>query len=212
MKKKRGRIIFLVGADGSGKSYFSSWLHTYLLEKQYSSVIVWSRFNNYFSKPLLGMLRFTGHNYYKEYKGVLFGFHDFENLFFFRSIFIFLQMIDVNISSYYNIISLTKKKDIIVCERGPFDTLVDVLVDVNFKDTIFKKCFLFSLKTRFDVYFIDRDIDKIISSRNELAYDFKLQRKIDMYRSMSKIFNWTVINNNGDVENTKKQIVSNIAI
>ena len=212
MNRGDGRIIFLVGADGCGKSYFSKWLHAYCMEKDYSSVIVWSRFNNYFSKPLLGLFRITGHNYYVYRDGSTFGFHDFESLSIFRYIYVFLQMIDVNIATYNKIVKPKKKFDVVVCERGPFDTFIDVLIDVDLQDTIFRKNFFYVLNSNFSVCFIDREFKNIIQSRGELKYDFKLQRKIFMYRKMSKIFHWSIIDNNGTIDDTKKQIINKLDI
>ncbi|MFA7156736.1 MAG: hypothetical protein WC123_03495 [Bacilli bacterium] len=212
MKSSQDDLVFLVGADGCGKSYFSSWLQTYFVQNGYSSNLVWSRFNNYFSKPILGILRVTGHNYYKEHDGIRFGYHDFENFFVIKTIYIISQMLDVNIATYFKILRSRKKFDNTICERGPFDTLVDVLVDVNMKDIPFKKIFFCIIKNNFKVFFIDRDIDKIISSRNELKNDFKLCRKIDTYRILSEKFNWVIIDNNGSIDNTKKQILKNFTL
>ena len=205
-------VIFFVGADGSGKSYYSKWLQEYFSNKKYSTIVVWSRFNNYLTKPLLGVLRFTGHSYYREHAGVMFGYHDFERLLFLHPIYIFLQIIDVNLASYFKIYKIKKKYDVVICERGPLDTLVDVLVDVGRNNIYFKKIFFYILKKNITVFFIDRDADKIISTREELIYDYKLQRKIDTYRRMSLEFNWNVIDNNGRIDETKKQILSHISI
>jgi hypothetical protein len=88
-------------------------------EKGFRSCIVWSRFHNYLSRPLLALSRLSGHNYYKQYDGIRFGFHDFETIPLFGWLFILLQAVDVNISAFLNITRIRPKYDVVICERGP---------------------------------------------------------------------------------------------
>ena len=92
-------LISIVGVDGSGKTTLASWLSDELSAQGREPVLVWSRFRNYLSKPLLALTRITGHNYYKTIDGVKFGFHDFERLVGYREIFALLQAVDVNIAA-----------------------------------------------------------------------------------------------------------------
>ena len=63
---KLPRIIFFVGVDGAGKTLYANMLLEELKRRGVDCRHVWSRYNNYLSKPLLGLTRLTGHNY-KEY-------------------------------------------------------------------------------------------------------------------------------------------------
>ncbi|MFQ5644536.1 MAG: hypothetical protein ACE5FQ_12695, partial [Thiogranum sp.] len=125
------KIIFIAGVDGCGKTTLSRWLDEYLLSEGVRTSVVWSRFNNYLSKPLLALTRFTGHNYRKTIDGEKFGFHDFEGLHIYNRVFVLLQAIDVNIATYLKIRRPLQATDVLVCERGPWDTLVDVMADTG---------------------------------------------------------------------------------
>lgn len=74
----RPQLILLMGTDGAGKSYFATWLARRMQQSGIDATIVWSRFNNYVSKPYLAVTRLTGHNRYERIDGARFGFHDFE--------------------------------------------------------------------------------------------------------------------------------------
>ena len=102
-------LISIVGVDGSGKTTLASWLVDELAAQGHRPVLVWSRFRNYLSKPLLALTRLTGHNYYRTVDGVKFGFHDFERLVGYRELFAVLQAIDVNIAAYARIADSTLK-------------------------------------------------------------------------------------------------------
>ena len=112
-------LIIITGADGVGKSSISRWLVERLLTRGVKAGLVWSRFGNFFSKPFLALARLSGHNFYKTFDGVLFGFHNFENLKGFRYLFALMQAIDVNIAALKNIRGAKKKYNVLVCERGP---------------------------------------------------------------------------------------------
>ncbi len=209
-KDKIPGLICIAGVDGSGKTSLTNWLVGTLDEQNYKVESVWTRFNNYLSKPLLAMTRLTGHNHRSCIDGIKYGFHDFEKLFIYREVFALLQAIDTNIAAYFKITRKIPTVDCLVCERSPWDTLVDVIVDTGRYDFIYKwlsALFLHQVRKKSLVLFIDRDYEKIIGSRTELEHDYKMQEKISTYRRMALQEGWFVINNNDSIENTKKQIL-----
>jgi hypothetical protein len=126
-------LIFIAGTDGSGKTHLANVLKNALSDHGYRTEVVWSRFQNFFSKPFLALTRLSGHNHYRMIDGVLFGFHDFQNLGLLRWLFAILQAIDVNIGTYLNITRKRRNVDVLICERGPWDTLCDVMVDTGLR-------------------------------------------------------------------------------
>lgn len=130
------KLISIVGVDGSGKTTIANWLADELSKRGLKTELVWSRFRNYLSKPLLAATRMTGHNYYKKHDDVLFGYHDFDNLVGYRELFALTQAIDVNIGAYWYINRVKKTSDTIICERGPWDTLVDVASDTGIESLL----------------------------------------------------------------------------
>lgn len=202
-------LISIVGVDGSGKTTLANWLAGELAAQGCEPVLVWSRFRNYLSKPLLALTRLTGHNYYKTLDGVKFGFHDFERLVGYRELFAALQAIDVNIAAYARIHRQRMRSDMVICERGPWDTLVDVTADTGLSWLPTSPLgSLYSLLMRRDarVLWISRGRDSILRTRPELVHDHKLGPRMAVYARLAERHAWHVIDNNGTLDEAKVQI------
>lgn len=212
MAKKNGlpEIIFIAGVDGCGKTTLAHWLSEHLVAQGVNSTIVWSRFNNYLSKPLLALTRLTGHNHRHTIDGVRFGFHDFENLHGYKQLFVLLQAIDVNIAVRFKILRALRTSEVLVCERGPWDTLVDVMADTGMEklhDWLIGKMYTMQIKGRSSVLHISRSYQNIIETRGELVHDYKLEHKIALYAKLAEQKNWHTIDNNKSLDDTKRAIL-----
>lgn len=202
-------LISIVGVDGSGKTTLANWLASEAKAQGHNPVLVWSRFRNYLSKPLLAITRLTGHNYYKTIDNINFGFHDFEKLIVYRELFAILQAIDVNIAAYMRISRQRTISNPVICERGPWDTLVDVTTDTGLDWLPTSQLgAVYSLTMRHDaqVLWIKRSRDNILETRPELVNDHKLMPRMEVYEKLAMRHNWHVIENNGSLEAAKEQI------
>jgi thymidylate kinase len=206
-------IISITGADGSGKTTLTRWLKSYLQQNGTRVKELWSRYNNYFSKPLLAAARVTGHNYYEQKSGTLFGYHDFQDLPVFRRFYTLLQCIDVNIATWKNILRHKEDDAILICERGPWDTLADVMLDTGddglYEKTI-GKMFVKNVMKQFKVIYISRLYENIIQTRPELTYDRSLKRKIEIYEHLCRKFGWHIIENNESLKKTKEKLIQTL--
>ena len=136
------------------------------------------------------------------------GYHDFENVWWLRWPFAFLQMVDVNIASWLKF-RLLKDVDVAVFERSAWDTLSDVMADTGIDElekSWIGRNIVRGFRRKCEVLWINRNIDLILDSRKELEADYKLDRKIENYARLSKFFNWTEITNNGSFEETKQRL------
>ncbi len=207
--------LFITGTDGSGKSTLANWLKKHLEDNGIPVKTVWSRYNNLFSKPLLAATRLTGHNYYERHDGHLFGYHDFQKLSFFKKVYTLLQCIDVNIATYRKILIHNRRNHFLICERGPWDTMVDIMLDtgnINLHKTFTGQLFIKPVMKSFSVVYIFRNPKNIIRTRPELAYDRSLVDKVNIYQTLARAFNWMVIDNNGSLDTTKKHLIQSINI
>lgn len=202
------RIIGVTGVDGSGKTTLTDWLRRELQDRGHEPGFVWSRFNNYLSLPFLAGTRLSGHNVYKVHDGVRMGFHDFERLPVpLRYLFVGLQAVDVNIATLLKIRNPSRNLPVTICERGPWDTLVDVAADTALDDLVrpfMVRLFCGQIAGRTDLVLIDRDADRIEAARPELKFDTKLRQRQRLYRDLAASEHWTVLDNNGDLDDTKK--------
>jgi len=208
------RIIFLTGVDGSGKTCFARKLVDILNSQGISSIHVWSRFNNYFSKPLLAFTRIVGLNYYEVRNGVRTGYHDFEKSEIVSRIFILLQLLDVWIASIIRFwIPIIKSRKIIVSDRGPYDTLIDVALDTgkkNLPNTLMGRLYLKSIPFSHKVFFLSRDRHKIEQSRPDIKNDRKFQRRLELYLANEKVLNFQRISNNASIDEAIEQIIDEL--
>lgn len=202
------RIIGVTGVDGSGKTTLTDWLRQELQARGHAPGFVWSRFNNYLSLPFLAATRMSGHNVYRVHAGVRMGFHDFESFPLpLRYLFVGLQAMDVNVATLLKIHMPSRHTLVTICERGPWDTLVDVAADTalgGLMNPFMAGLFCSQVAWRTDMVLVDRDADFIEGSRPELKFDTKLRERQRLYRRLADIGGWKILDNNGDLNDTKR--------
>ena len=208
------RLIFIVGIDGSGKSFFTEQLISELRKRQIPAVHLWSRFNNITSKPLLGLCRLLGLNYYEKHHGVLIGYHDFEKSKFISGLFVVFQIIDLWLVTVFRLWPKMLGKKVLLCDRGAYDTLIDVMVDTKNRllvNSFIGRAFVLPLPRNHKVFLLQRDPEKIFTSRQDVKIDKNFGLRYDLYRECAKTFGWTVIENNGTPEDTLRNLLSQLS-
>ena len=203
------KIVFLAGVDGCGKTTLAHKVIDRLNSKGIPAVHVWSRFNNYLSKPLLAFARVLGLNYYEVKNGTKIGYHDFEKCNIISCLFISLQLIDVWIASIAKFwIPIIKHKQVIVSDRGPYDTLIDVALDTgmaNLPDSLLGELFYRSIPFPHKVFLVVRDKNKIELSRSDIKCDRKFQKRMDLYVANENTLAFQRVSNNDSIDQTVSQ-------
>ncbi len=191
------KLILIVGVDGAGKTLYTNMLLNKLNERGFQARHVWSRYNNYLSKPLLALTHLTGHNYRENHNNIEFGYHDFFRSQVISSLFAMCQTVDVNIATYFKIRRHVSTNKVLVCDRGPYDTLVDVMLDTGRSglNDNWVRFFLSGLPKDHLVFYLYRPLEEIYASRPELKYDRNLPRKNELYDRCCDYFGWEKIEN-----------------
>jgi hypothetical protein len=206
-------LIFITGVDGSGKSFFAEKLLEELKTRGLPVRHVWSRFNNICSKPLLAFCRLIGLNYYETKDGTRIGYHDFEKSKIISWCFIFCQLIDIWIVTLVKIWPQIVKGKILVCDRGAYDTLIDVMVDTKNRSLCASKlgaAFLLLLPRNHQVFFLMRDSGRIFRSRPDVSIDKNFELRCALYRACAARFGWLTVDNNNAPEETLGRILSEL--
>jgi hypothetical protein len=192
-------ILSFVGCDGSGKSTLARHAVGTLRRLGRNPVLVWSRFNNLTSKPLLALARLTGENRWEFHDGVRYGYHDFGRTAWLRWLFPRLQAIDVNLATRKKLRAAVRAGDVLVFERGPWDTLADVILDTDdfsLVDNAWGRRMTAQVRGRGPVFWITRSREAILACRPELTHDRKLDAKMEVYRRLSGNVGWRPFDNN----------------
>lgn len=205
------RIIFLTGVDGSGKTFLAKRLIELLSGRGIQTRYVWSRFNNYLSKPLLAYTRLVGLNYYENHEGVKVGYHNFKGHTAVSAAFVALQLADVWISAIVKFwIPLFLRRNVIVSDRGPYDTLIDVALDTGYDDlpcSFWGHLYARAIPFSHAVFLVDRDSEKIEHDRPDTRLDRTHERRRSLYARHRDVLGFRVINNNGAIEDSLSQII-----
>lgn len=200
------QVICLVGCDGSGKSTLARFVVDELKRRGHRPVLMWSRYNHFFSKPLLAVARLLGYSPKEVHDGVTFGYHEFYRVAWLKWSFIFLQVLDVNLAIRKQVRAARRKGDVLVFERSPWDTLADIMLDTRnerLAETCWGRWIVSSMESRSTVFWVQRDVDAILRTRSELRFDRDLLRKIRNYETLALKYSWIKIGNSGTLDETQ---------
>jgi len=201
------RFIALCGVDGSGKSFLLQHLQRELQAREIPGDIVWSRFRNYASKPLLALARLTGHNRRERVGETVTGYHDFQNRRWLAWPFIALQTLD-------NLIDLGLRYRrgggrLVLGDRCIVDTLVDLAVDTGL-DTFVLERLGPSLVRRLPaprlIVLVQRHPRLVANDRPDALADRHFARRRVLYQRLADLFGLPIVDNDG----TPQQAVATI--
>ena len=200
MTNRLPSIIFITGPDGVGKTTLADLLASELEERGIVVNRGWARYHNYLSKPLLLLAKCMGLNYREKHGESVVGYHDFHRCSVLAWCFVFLQSVDANIATLTKLVPKVRANEVLICDRGPYDTLFDVMIDTGFHQlgmSFWTKIFTWSLRSRTHVVLaVERDLEAALASpKEELRFDRKLPIKYELYRKYARHFSWARIQN-----------------
>jgi thymidylate kinase len=209
------KLIFIVGVDGVGKTHFTERLLATLETKGINARRLWVRFMNITTKPLLGFCRLIGLSYYEKKDSVVVGYHDFERSKVVSQLFILFQLLDVWIVTIFRIWPRIIKGQTLICDRGAYDTLIDVMVDTkntSLYNSRLGKAFIWLLPSAHKVIFILREPDQIFLQRPDVKFDRNFELRCQLYNACSDRFKWSSISNNGTSDETFRKIKTELTL
>ncbi len=210
---KRGRLYYIAGCDGTGKTTHAKLLVQALNERGIQAKQLWLRFPFFFSVPLLGYARMRGYSWYEIVDGVRHGYWDFTQSWLMRNIFPWVLLIDATLMAAINVTIPLLLGKTIVCERFVLDTLVDL--EVGLKDNKLHtklpgslyKCLL---PRKAKIIILDAEINLIQERRPDLRSDTQLEMRLDAYRNLAYDYSINLFSNINDVVEVNRRIINHV--
>lgn len=203
------RCLVFAGADGSGKSTLARAAAAECARLGRPAEVVWLRYHNYLSKPLLALARCTGHNRREQHGGVTFGYHDFQRAAGLRYPFIALQAVDVNVAAWLRRRRQNPQAAVLVFERSPWDTLADVMLDTGcdaLATNVWGRWITAAMRGLGPVLWVRRSLPAILASRPELRHDRLLERKLDLYTRLAALHRWPALDNDRPLDEARAAV------
>lgn len=209
---RRTECLIISGIDGSGKSTIIEATRKTFEEEGKQVGYIWLRFNHYLTKGMHAIARVLGlsvkvHNemgdvwQHRLYKSQAF-----------CSLYIFTTFLDSWVSRLkYN--KMAKGKDVVICDRWITDILVDLATKThrkNFLDSRWPRRFLRILPKDAKMFVVVRNQEALMDCRLENRVDPDFLFRLGIYQDLCKKDYVTVVDNNGTIENSVKQIIRNL--
>ena len=206
------KCIIISGIDGSGKSTIINETQKSLNSKGKRVGYIWLRFNHYLTMVMHAIARVLGlsvkvHNemgdvwQHRLYKNQAF-----------CSLYILTTYLDTWVSRLkYN--RMAKNKDIVICDRWITDILVDLATKThrkNFLDSKWPNRFLKILPENAKMFVVVRNTEALMDCRLENRVDPDFLFRLEIYQDLCKKEYVTVVDNNGTIEDSVKQITSKL--
>jgi thymidylate kinase len=211
----QAKIIIVSGIDGSGKTTIIEAVKEELARQGQESRYVWLRYNHYLTKFLLAFCRLIRLTRYEHFENSRVGYHDFHKSKIISWLFVILTYLDtlaVSVVRVYLPVLVSTKT--IICDRWVYDIMIDLEVDtrIDFSEgTLVSKLFKALLPMNNRYFFIKRDFDTVRKARDESMNDRNFPRRYALYEKHSHDTGIEIIDNNGPLEETIKQVVKLIA-
>ena len=209
--KRKSELICIIGVDGTGKTTHAQKLLNEMKNEGVPCKYTWFRFNHFFSLILLAYCRLAGLTVYERTNGQDIGRHEFYRSKIISFLYPWMLFIDI-LPMYFIKISIPLHIGYtIVCDRYIYDTLADLMIDLNdlnIHRKIIGKFFLrlFPIDTK--AIILDLDEETIRERRIDLMGDRSLERRRKVYKQIAKDFDIPIIENTGSIKEVHKNIVS----
>lgn len=203
------RLLAICGVDGAGKTLLVERLRDRFAARGVATRHVWSRFRNYLSKPLLAAARLTGHNRKEHHPGFTVGYHEFRGTPWARP-FLALQAVDLALDTLCRF----RGPQLILADRCPLDTLVDLCVDTGLDDLVLDRLgprLLALLPRPAAAVVIQRSPALIAARRPDALADRNFARRRVLYQRLAARFDLPLIDNDGPIEATVEAVLEAVA-
>ena len=208
------KLIYIFGADGTGKTSVCQELSRHLESKGYKVSIQWMRFNHFLAKIVNAVGRLLGLSYRETYDdGTVIGYHDYYKSPLLSFIFTLATVIDSFIAGLIRVIMpLYCRNHIMILDRYIYDVLVDVAIDTGDENIFTKwpaKALKLILPKKAVSILLTLEPELALERRSVLKWDKTLTKRMRYYNELASIEpDINVIDNSKKLEHTIQAIDS----
>jgi thymidylate kinase len=207
-------MICIIGVDGSGKTTHAKIIIDKFKQKKIPAKYVWFRYHHILSIIPLIYCRITGLTIYEKKDDTIYGRHEFYRSRIISFVYPCTLFIDMSITYCIKIVIPMKFGDILVSDRCIYDTLVDLMIDLdnfNFHDTFIGKLYqkLMPQKNT-KIIFLDVHESSIVKRRPGLKYDTTLEKRRLAYQKLAQQFALSTVVNEGDINEVNEEICKSL--
>jgi thymidylate kinase len=209
MEKVNPSLICIIGVDGTGKTTHANMLVNFFKKNGIPCRYVWFRFFHFLSLPLLAYCRLFGLTIYEANNGEKIGRHEFYKSKTISILYPYVLFIDMLPAYLFKIILPLNLGSVIICDRFIFDTLVDLMINLNnfsINKTIIGRLYLMLVPKNTKVVLLDLNESIIRKRRTDLARDQSLEARRIAYHQLAKDLNVPTIVNDGMIDDVNNRI------
>ena len=207
-----GRFIYILGADGTGKSTHAQLLVQYLESRCIRCKRLWLRFPFFFSLPLLAYARWRGYSWHEVTDSVDHGYWDFQRSWLMQRVFPTALLMDAALASLLRVYLPLWLGTTIVCERYVLDMVVDLQVGTHRRlvESWELDAFLRLLPRDAPVIGLVAPEPVVIQRRPDLRHDRLLTVKLSTYAALFERIACPVVETIQPVRQAQDRIVNTI--
>jgi hypothetical protein len=200
---RRGRFLYLAGADGVGKSTQAAHLQARLGRAGVAAEGLWLRFPFLFSRPLLAYARWRGLSWTEERDGIRCGYWEFGRSRPLQTLLPWVLLIDAALASLVRVRWPLMCGQTLVCERFVLDMVVDLAVgcgDPHPGEGLPGSLYLRLLPRGSRTVILDLEAETALARRPALAADRRMAQRFLLYRWLAATAGVPLVEGGGSVE------------
>lgn len=194
----KGKLICIIGPDGSGKSTQAKILIDRLVSQGIECRYLWMRRPYIFSKPVLFLAKMLKLSKQEVIEGgVAIGYHEFYKSKFISSVFSVCLLIDTILVNLILVkIPLWLSSKTIICDRYVYDIVVDMSISTGknqIKKGIINKLLFAQIPSICKTFILLGDEKLLKSRRNDVLVDKTINKKIIFYEFIASQYPMVIV-------------------
>lgn len=187
VSRPTGRIIYLAGFDGTGKTTQAELVLEALRRDGVPARYLWLRFPQYTSLPVLAFSRLVRVTRYRVVAGKRVGQWEFERMRWLAKLLLWCQVLDARVARIRRIDPLVRRGEVVVLDRFVYDIVVDIASAAADPGLLTSRAarLLCRVIDPACAVILDAPVEVVRIRRPDLAFDEGLMLRSTLYRQLA---------------------------